>query len=603
MPPFIADPERVRGLLVGAAVGDALGWPQEDRNNIVGGARARDVEPKARYRAWRRNAGTQFARYEDPVGQGEYSDDTQLLLAVARACIRGEDWLRWLTEVELPTWLLYQRGGGRAVLSASRAWSEGHPPWVAASAKDAGRTSAYFNAGANGVAMRIAPHAVAVTDSEELLERIIADGIATHGHPRALVGACVHGLAARHALQRQGTLGYGDLIHAVMDNHAWRDDALLGRIAPSEWHDGFRRSLGEDPAVVWKTTVDEMTDLLRLADDALRAGAMANDEDVLERMGCFDKKRNGAGTISAAAALYVAARSAARPASGLVRAAFLKRADTDTLASMTASLLGAVHEVDWMNSLAPTVQDYDYLSETAYRLARGPSASSEVLSEVENWRGDVRSLSRFRESLGDSQASAMLLTDGRPFEVLDRVFLQTKSNATVERVLGRTADGQHLFFDKLSRGRRTESPRVDSVDDHSTDSARNDLRHSEATSRSGSSESARITEVRLKVRDLDRAARFYGDTFGIECERQTDKTVLVGSLMVLQKARPDESTGATHRLMLTIAVKSISDVIMRLDEEGHPYNRGSAHGGKHLWLRDLDGHAVNVFEPPTGWVF
>jgi len=94
--PFSVEPERVRGALLGVAVGDALGWPQEDRSNIVGGARARDVEPQAAFRAWRRAAGTQYARYEEPVREGEYSDDTQLMLAVARACLQGDAWLHWL---------------------------------------------------------------------------------------------------------------------------------------------------------------------------------------------------------------------------------------------------------------------------------------------------------------------------------------------------------------------------------------------------------------------------------------------------------------------------------------------------------------------------
>ena len=104
--------DKVVGLLLGAAAGDALGWPQEDRSQIVGGRAAREVEPRPEFRAWERNAGTRFARYVEPIGAGEYSDDTQIMLAVARSCLRGANWSEWLRGVELPLWPVYQRGGG-----------------------------------------------------------------------------------------------------------------------------------------------------------------------------------------------------------------------------------------------------------------------------------------------------------------------------------------------------------------------------------------------------------------------------------------------------------------------------------------------------------
>src|SRR5271170_4407033 len=107
--------DAARGVFVGAAVGDALGWPQELRGGLKGGKKAREsAEPTLAFRPWTRNGGHYSHRYEDPVGPGEYSDDTQLLLATARACLTGTTWWNWLAEVELPTWPLYQRGGGGA---------------------------------------------------------------------------------------------------------------------------------------------------------------------------------------------------------------------------------------------------------------------------------------------------------------------------------------------------------------------------------------------------------------------------------------------------------------------------------------------------------
>ena len=116
------------GAIVAGAVGDALGWPQEFRGNILGGQKTRDANrPRQVFISWRRTAGYYAAKHVDPVVAGEYSDDTQLLLATARACLRGGDWAKWLAEVELPTWPAYQRGGGGAVLSACGSWARGRP--------------------------------------------------------------------------------------------------------------------------------------------------------------------------------------------------------------------------------------------------------------------------------------------------------------------------------------------------------------------------------------------------------------------------------------------------------------------------------------------
>ena len=130
-----AQVDRAAGAMLGAAVGDALGWPQEDRSQIVGGRQAREVEPRAQFRTWTRTAGSRFARYMDPVGAGEYSDDTQLMLATARSLLLRDQWLQRLRDVELPQWILYQRGGGGAVLRASRTWASGQEPWSVATSR------------------------------------------------------------------------------------------------------------------------------------------------------------------------------------------------------------------------------------------------------------------------------------------------------------------------------------------------------------------------------------------------------------------------------------------------------------------------------------
>ena len=108
-----------------------------------------------------------------------------------------------------------------ATLRAAKLLMRDTLPWESA---DVDR-SKYFNAGGNGVAMRIAPHVLAggaLRKFGQIADDVVADGVITHGHPRALVGALAYGFALWCALRTEGTLEFGQLLREVADS-------------PSEW--------------------------------------------------------------------------------------------------------------------------------------------------------------------------------------------------------------------------------------------------------------------------------------------------------------------------------------------------------------------------------
>jgi hypothetical protein len=88
--------------------------------------------------------------------------------------------------------------------------------------------------------------------------------------------------------------------------------------------------------------------------------------EVLEKLGCFDKNVNGAGTVTAVAAIYLASKYASSPRLALTEAAYLKNADTDTLASMVGGLLGMLHGSEFLSMAWLDVQDYKFLKELVY---------------------------------------------------------------------------------------------------------------------------------------------------------------------------------------------------------------------------------------------
>lgn len=438
----VVDTERVYGAMLGVAVGDALGWPKEQNNNIVGGHSKQFSTPQYAFTPWRRWGGGQYNRYVDPVDAGAYSDDTQMTMAVARSILRGDEWFVSLTRTELPALQVYARGAGRALLAATRTWSRGVAPWAPGNTKaDNRRRFNYFQAGANGVAMRIVPHVVRTLErpAADLNRRIVLDGVATHGHLRALLGAVVFGGAVRLMLQQRGTLAYGALIHALHDDTSWVDPDLIDSAGP-EWVRSYRSETGTDPKDDWAKTAAETRQLLAIAADGIEQAALADDHAVLNHLGCFDRKRNGAGTITAVAAIYLASRHALDPRAGLLAAAFLDHADTDTLASMTAALLGGLHGTGWLRPLGDTVQDADYLRQLAHQLVSGRPTNAPATAAVTQHDVD-----RFDTALGEAFVNGLKsvelferetlanrrFVDGRPVNTGKPELLDTRGGPVV----------------------------------------------------------------------------------------------------------------------------------------------------------------------------
>ena len=82
---------KAEGAFLALAAGDALGWPQEMRRNVRNSASG--VSPRIEFQTWTRRTGGWYRPYEETIGAGEYSDDTQLTLALARSRTNhGVDW-------------------------------------------------------------------------------------------------------------------------------------------------------------------------------------------------------------------------------------------------------------------------------------------------------------------------------------------------------------------------------------------------------------------------------------------------------------------------------------------------------------------------------
>ena len=435
--------EKAEGALLALAAGDALGWPQEFPRNMRSKPQSKSAHVE--FEGWIRRSGGRFQPFEEIIHAGDYSDDTQLTLAVARCRTdHGRRWWKAFTRVELPIWTVYERGGGGATKRAAHSWADGRPPWRS---NKEDRIRQYFEAGGNGVAMRVLPHALFHSQQEhanELLHNVVLDGTATHGHPRALIGATVYAYAAWWLARRTTTLGFGELLDALIDEApAWAGFPRSDRNGGT-WFDAAQRATSAGYKSIWKQTVREMRELLETARRGLQAGALADDHAVLEELGCFGRTK-GAGTSSAAAAAFLVARHAAQPVQGILRPAFEKGADTDTLAAMVGGLMGCLAGHEWLPSPWLRVQDADYLRKMASRLTEGPDGAQDVLVEP---AGSPRSI--FSDLAADScelaldkrrKAHATALPDPKPIA----------ESIAVKAWQLRTSDGQTMYVTKVER--------------------------------------------------------------------------------------------------------------------------------------------------------
>jgi ADP-ribosylglycohydrolase len=187
---------RAVASVVGLSCGDALGFPTETVRQT--------------WRLKKRFGLEYVTEYIDHqyANKGEYSDDTQQTLMVAR-CIRPDgtfDVERWATQ-ELPYWWEYQRGAGytSAVavknLTEGAAWDNNFFREETLDRHGNPRLIDYRLADSNGTVMRVAPLAIANRGNLELLKtNVWLSAVTSHGHPGAALAAETHAYVVANLL-------------------------------------------------------------------------------------------------------------------------------------------------------------------------------------------------------------------------------------------------------------------------------------------------------------------------------------------------------------------------------------------------------------------
>ncbi|MDR1395604.1 MAG: ADP-ribosylglycohydrolase family protein, partial [Deltaproteobacteria bacterium] len=250
---------RLQAVILGLAGGEALGWPNEQ----FWGARLDKHlirHPHFQFRSWLKRSGGSYYGHDQIIQPGQYSGHTQLMLAVARSLRYGPRWADRFTHFELPFWAQYDQSGRKTSRAAAKLWSDRLPPWSGFRRQlDIRR---YFESAGNGVLVRIMPLVIFNWEEDSFEpagQMIVQNGLATHGHPGALIGALAVGRAVWLLLK--GRPGGLDLLQLLTgEAAAWSQIPSCFDLS-DPWFQAAA-SLYPDFRALWQQVAQEMVSLL-----------------------------------------------------------------------------------------------------------------------------------------------------------------------------------------------------------------------------------------------------------------------------------------------------------------------------------------------------
>ncbi|HID9125349.1 ADP-ribosylglycohydrolase family protein [Klebsiella michiganensis] len=357
--------QKVINSALWAAAGDAVGWISELTDESGLKRRINDtylLKPVS----WNRKIGG-YSGVTVSLPAGTYSDDTQLRLAVSRSIrSNGEFDTESFAKIELPVWLSYALGAGRATKLAATNLMRKDINWFSNFYKNNGID--YTNSGGNGTAMRIQPH---VWSCKNLSDRkyaasVIKDSLVTHGHLLAICGALLHADALQYALINGKPAGPSE-INGFIDNFT-SIPAVIHEIYELNnfWLPNWEIMSGNKLHEEIERVRLESKEYLSKALNAAKENSALSDKykSAINALECNKDSRRGAATNTAiASSLLCHFYKNSSPYEAIISCVNLLGTDTDSIGSMAGAILGCYNGIpEW------DIQDSNYIISDASRL-------------------------------------------------------------------------------------------------------------------------------------------------------------------------------------------------------------------------------------------
>jgi ADP-ribosylglycohydrolase len=354
---------QIRRSALWAAYGDALGFITEgvDAAGVKRRAGSSRVEKTI---SWKRKIGRFGPTVALPAGC--LSDDTQLRLSTSRSIrAQGEFDVETFAKIELTVWPSYALGGGVGSHAAAANLRRRDVTWATNFFRT--KRSDYLQGGGNGAAMRIQPHVWALSANVKpvrLSASVVQNAVATHGHPRGILGAVFHAHCLHHALTRDEVPGpevwdaiAGELVEIA---ELARTDPRLRELWLGQWERHTGRPFTEGVRIV----ADEIKADLDLCRDLDLDGGADSYLKAVKSLDAVNPAQRGSGTKTAILAAILGRLFHSDPDAAVITAANCLRTDTDTIATMAGAMVGAVARGDPSNPIA----DRDYIVHEADRM-------------------------------------------------------------------------------------------------------------------------------------------------------------------------------------------------------------------------------------------
>ncbi|MBA5237074.1 ADP-ribosylglycohydrolase family protein [Pectobacterium aroidearum] len=385
-----------------AAAGDAIGWISEltDENGLrhrVGDTYL--LKPVG----WNRKIGG-YSGVTVSLPAGTYSDDTQLRLAVSRS-IRdnGEFDIESFAKIELPVWLSYALGAGRATKWAASNLMRKDITWFSNFYKTNG--TEYINAGGNGTAMRIQPHVWSCKDLSQktYTTSIIKDSLVTHGNLLAVCGAILHADTLQYALLNERPAGISDL-EEIIEGFSFIPERInsiyeLKNFWLPNWESISQKSLADE---VERIRVETKSLLAKSVDATNKIiEPLEKYKAVIDSLECNKESRRGAATNTAiASSLLCYFFKESSPYEAMVSCVNELGTDTDSIASMAGAILGCYNDIPKWD-----IQDSQYIINESIRLtniSQGLATNNFSYPNINKWLSpQTQSDSLFKDKAGN----------------------------------------------------------------------------------------------------------------------------------------------------------------------------------------------------------
>jgi len=215
----------------------------------------------------------------------------------------------------------------------------------------------------------------------------------------------------------------------VLGYHPWHPPKSLPL-----WWQAADQALLRSMESEWQEIAGEMQHLLELVLSAVESGVPAG--EVVDQLGARGPM-GGAGTVSVAAALHLVSRWQGDPLGAVVFAAESQQTDADSVASMTAGLLGLALGREWQPAAWSEVQDAQLARSLARAIVTGERGKApRPVREFDLVKLRVALKGGAREVDLDGLRTASVTQPPRQEESQDGAFLRWRLD---------TSDGQRVY--------------------------------------------------------------------------------------------------------------------------------------------------------------